>query len=271
MCSVRVRVRACVHACVCVVCVYVCVSTYIFGKFGAFNAAVQIMETQGTAAAQDVIIIASECFEKLHAIFAVGVACGVEGKSDLLDVLMSKNITCYNLTRYGTNKEGKPEIKNRDITNLETSPFLCHCFNPSSYPQTKTAEKFKKNPFMIQGHILTGDTLVDNQRHKEELLNNYAKDAIGIEMEAGGLFHDKSNNSCEVMIVKGVCDFGDGKKTKEYQPTAALLAAECLHHYLSDENMPKKLHDFKGNATVIINDKVLKSSILVIKVAHTNL
>ena len=68
---------------------------YTFGKFGAFKAAVQKMETQESTSAQDVVIkVAADFFgDNLHAIFAVGVAYGVEDKNDLLDVLVSDEIT----------------------------------------------------------------------------------------------------------------------------------------------------------------------------------
>ena len=49
------------------------------------------------------------------------------------------------------------------------------------------------------------------------------------------------------MIVKAVSDFGDGGKDNRYQPTAALLAADCLKHYLSNNSMPDNLRSRTGN------------------------
>ena len=226
---------------------------YIFGKFGAVNAAVHLMVKQGSASAQDVVIIASACFgNNLDAIFAVGVACGVKGKSDLLDVLVSKSITCYNASRYGTTKDGKPEILSRDMTNLDTDPFIIGRFNtlphwPIKDSPTSIVNRLTKPPQMHMSLILSGDYLVDNKDLKEQLLKNFAKEAKGIEMEGAGLFHDKAQHDCKIMIVKAVCDFGDGLKDKSYQPTAALLAAECLHHYLEEKDMPEALRGGKGS------------------------
>ena len=167
---------------------------YIFGRFGAFNAAVQMMVKQGSAAAQDVVTIASQCFGKhLDAIFAVGVACGVERKSKLLDVLVSGKITSYNLTRYGTNKEGKPDIRSRAMTNLGTDPYFVQRFSaPPSWPPENSSivNRLAAPPKMHMGLILSGDYLIDNKDHKEQLLDNFAKEAIGIEMEGAGLFHE---------------------------------------------------------------------------------
>ena len=221
-------------------------ATYIFGRFGAFNVAVHRMVSQGPAAAQDVITVAASCFgHNLNAIIAVGVACGVENKNDYLDVLVSEKITFYQYARIGTDKD-KVVITNRDIANLPTSSFFLDIFNqPPQWPANdkgETVAKLTKKPVLRLGTILSGNKLVDNQQFKNELLENFAPGAIGIEMEGAGLFHNYNDHNYEILVVKGVCDFGDGKKDKRYQPTAALLAAECLRHYLSDDHLPRSLN-----------------------------
>ena len=240
------------------------VATYTFGRFGAFNAVVQRMTTQGPASAQDVIIIAADCFgHNFNAIFSVGVACGVKKKNNMLDVLVSKTVTFYKVARQGTNKEGKLEITSRDIANLPTSEFLLQHFNnPPEWPtkSSKVAARLKTiKPKKHTGLLLSGDYLIDNEEFKDKLLNTFAKEAIGIEMKGAGLYHDYRSHNYEILIVKAVCDFGDGSKNKDYQPTAALLAAECLHHYLSREIMPKGLSAYKGTSNycksfIITND-----------------
>ena len=229
------------------------VATYTLGRFGAFIAAVQRITVQGSASAQEAITMAADCFgHGLNAIFSVGVACGVEKKNKFLDVLVSTKVTFYNSVRQGT-EDGKPEIRSRDIANLPTSDFLLQKFNlPPKWPTktSKIAKGLTTKPEMRTGLLLSGDDLVDNKEFKNQLLNNFAKEAIGIEMEGAGLYHKYRDHSYEILIVKAVCDFGDGKKNKDYQPTAALLAVECLQHYLSRENLPKDLSDYyrkRGN------------------------
>lgn len=228
---------------------------YIFGRFGAFNAAVHLLAKQGSAATQDAVIVADDCFgHNLHAIFAVGVACGVEKKNDLLDVLVSDKITCYNATRYGTTEDGIIEKRLRGEANLNTSSCFIEYFkSPLHWPNenSKIANRFSEVPKMHLGLILSGDILIDNEQFKQELLKNFVPDAIGIEMEGAGLLH--SYYSYQVTIVKAVCDFGDGKKSKFYQPTAALLAAECLHHYLSNKTMQERLGDHMKSKISIIS------------------
>ena len=223
------------------------VATYTFGRFGACNAAVQMMTFQGPAAAQEVITMAANFFgPNLNAIFSVGVACGVEGENKFLDVLVSKLVSFYTVARHGTTDDRKHTITNRSIANLPTSKLLLqHFSNPPEWPAetSKIAKSLTKTPKLHKGLILSGDYLVDNKDFKYELLKNFAEEAIGIEMEGAGLYHDYRSHSYEVLIVKAVCDFGDGSKNKDYQPTAALLAVECLQHYLSREALPKNLSE----------------------------
>lgn len=214
---------------------------YTFGKFGAFIAAVHRMEKEGTAAAQDTLVVAAGCFGcDLHAIFAVGVTCGVKGKNNLLDVLVSKKITCYNAAR-----------KRDDVSTFPTSQFFLRYFNslPScwSSKNSRIAEELTNKPTMQTGLFLSGDYLNDNTQRKEELMNDFTKEVIGIEMDAAGLFHEYESHSCEIMIVKAVCHFGDGDKKliDDYQPTAALLAAECLQYHLDNHTIPGTLRQTK--------------------------
>ena len=210
---------------------------YTFGKFGKYDAAVQIMGAQGPAAAQSIIITTAMCFKNLEAIFAVGVACGVECKTEMLDVIVAKKVTFYSDARLST-KDGQLKIESRSTSNLDTSQQFCSKFQQMPKWPTENSSIIKrltKQPKKRLGNVLSGNYLVDNKDIKICLLENFAPDAIGIEMESAGLFYEYGDHNVEIMLVKAVCDFGDGKKCKEYQPTAALLAAECVHHYLSRE------------------------------------
>lgn len=206
---------------------------YIFGKFGSFNAAVHRMTRQGPAPAQDVVTVAASCFHNLNVIFAVGVACGA-GKAKMLDVVVSQNISVYTAARISTAAgDDDWKIENRGVFNMPVSSFLCTYFvQPPKWPIANSiATKLSKKPELRLGNILSGNYLVDNKRFKEKLLNEFAYN--GIEMEGAGLFYDYQDNKYQIMIVKGICDFGDGKKDKKYQPTAAMLAVECLKHCFS--------------------------------------
>ena len=220
---------------------------YVFGKFGYFDAAVHKMAQQGPAAAQDVVTVAANCFGNcLNAIFAVGVTCGVEGKAEMLDVLVSEKISVYTAARISTIGDSDYKVENRGESNMRVSSFLQTYFDqPPKWPtgSCKIATDLPTKPTLRKGNILSGDYLIDNTQFKERLLQEFANNAVGIEMEGAGLFHGHPDSKYKIMIVKGVCDFGDGKKTKKYQPTAALLAVDCLMHYISSPQSPQKFRE----------------------------
>ncbi len=81
---------------------------------------------------------------------------------------------------------------------------------------------------MRKGKLLSGSKLLDNADEKKELMARYPE-AIGGEMEAAGIWAAAARNHTEWAIVKGVCDWADGKKHKDYQEMAAASAVSlCL-------------------------------------------
>ncbi|KAH7462908.1 hypothetical protein FOMA001_g18466 [Fusarium oxysporum f. sp. matthiolae] len=68
------------------------------------------------------------------------------------------------------------------------------------------------------GPIGSGDKLLKNARKRNELRDRYG--IIGLEMEAAGTM-----NRIPVGVIRGVCDYGDRHKNKDWQPYAAAMAA----------------------------------------------
>jgi nucleoside phosphorylase len=68
------------------------------------------------------------------------------------------------------------------------------------------------------GPIGSGEKLMKNARKRNELRDKY--NVIGLEMEAAGTM-----NRIPVGVIRGVCDYGDEHKNKEWQPYAAAMAA----------------------------------------------
>ncbi|KAK3682216.1 nucleoside phosphorylase domain-containing protein [Podospora appendiculata] len=68
------------------------------------------------------------------------------------------------------------------------------------------------------GPIGSGEKLMKNARKRNELRDRY--NVIGLEMEAAGTM-----NRIPVGVIRGVCDYGDPHKNKEWQPYAAAMAA----------------------------------------------
>lgn len=68
------------------------------------------------------------------------------------------------------------------------------------------------------GSIGSGEKLMKNAQKRNELRDRY--NLIGLEMEAAGTM-----NRIPVGVVRGVCDYGDQHKNKDWQPYAAAMAA----------------------------------------------
>uniref|UniRef100_A0A8H7TTR1 NB-ARC domain-containing protein n=1 Tax=Bionectria ochroleuca TaxID=29856 RepID=A0A8H7TTR1_BIOOC len=68
------------------------------------------------------------------------------------------------------------------------------------------------------GPIGSGEKLLKNAKKRDELRDRY--NLIGVEMAAAG-----ATVSIPVGVIRGVCDYGDERKNKEWQPYAAAMAA----------------------------------------------
>ncbi|KAF4344586.1 kinesin light chain [Fusarium beomiforme] len=68
------------------------------------------------------------------------------------------------------------------------------------------------------GSIGSGDKLLKRAEVRNKLRDKY--DIIGLEMEAAGI-----TNRIPVGVIRGVCDYGDRHKNKNWQPYAAAMAA----------------------------------------------
>ena len=214
---------------------------YLIGKYGACTTAIRkIKPGSEFSGAITVPSLAFRCFKNLKVIIGVGVACGVEQHVKMLDVLVADKVSNYDQAKL---QEGG--YLNRGFI-IPASDLLIDLFAQTvKWPDEYIKERLDKynipKPKIKQGLILSGPYLINNRKKKKEIIQNFAPEAIGIEMEAAYLFKATVNIPIHMTIVKAVCDFGDGNKTDHFQPTAALLAANCVKIYLSDPNVPKML------------------------------
>ena len=219
---------------------------YHIGKFGACPAAITKIPpgAQVRGGAVNVPMMAYESFPNIGAIIAVGVACGVKRKVKMCDVLVSTQVVNYD---QGRAQQGRFETRGNTI---DASSYLRDLFTQLvKWPNDSIRQRLKDSkmpiPEVKSGVILSGPYLIDDQNFQDVLIEDFARNAIGIEMEGGYLFSATYETTTKVIIVKGVCDFGDGNKHKKYQPTAALLAADLVHKKLSGLQVPDMIKDQK--------------------------
>ncbi|KAM0366288.1 hypothetical protein ACHAPY_009187 [Fusarium culmorum] len=77
------------------------------------------------------------------------------------------------------------------------------------------------------GPIGSGDKLLKNAKKRNELRDKHG--IIGLEMEAAGIM-----NRIPVGVIRGVCDYGDRHKNKDWQPYAAAMAASYARALLDE-------------------------------------
>lgn len=155
-------------------------------------------------------------------IIMVGIAFGLDpDKQPIGHVLVSKQVHQYEMRRIGTGDDGRTEIVSRG-DKATASPTVLSRLRASRIPPSEFGVDF--------GLLLSGEKLIDNSDYRQEL-SELEPEALGGEMEGGGLYvaaHDRQVRWC---IVKAVCDYADGHKRegkKERQRTAADNAARYV-------------------------------------------
>ncbi|KAI9764208.1 MAG: hypothetical protein M1840_008598 [Geoglossum simile] len=87
---------------------------------------------------------------------------------------------------------------------------------------TRIMERASRDPSdrtkVWYGPIGSGDKVVKSSQKRDELRDKF--NLIGLEMEAAGVMI-----ALPVGVIRGVCDYGDAQKNKEWQPYAAAMAA----------------------------------------------
>ena len=151
------------------------------------------------------------------AVIAVGVAFGVNDKKQSIgDILLSKQLRPYDLQRVGSEiilRGDKPHASARLVNHFRT------------FADTK----WKDSAFR-PGVVLTGEKLIDNIDYRDQLVE-FECEAVGGEMEGGGLYVSCQEHKVDWIVIKAICDWADGNKAtnkKSRQKKAANNAAQFL-------------------------------------------
>jgi len=200
--------------------------TYYLGKFGAYLTAVtkcRMGSLDSGAAA-----LATQHAQRVwrpRAFVMAGIALGKDPiKQKIADVLIASQIISYEPQRIGE----KQTIPRGPITPSNTTLLnrFENVLNWSFHrPDGSRCE-------CHVGPLLSGEKLVDDPTFKASLFSHHPQ-AIGGEMEGVGLAAAAVRHGVPWILVKAICDWGDGKKHKKHQPLAAAAAVSLVHHVLS--------------------------------------
>jgi nucleoside phosphorylase len=154
-------------------------------------------------------------------VIAFGIAFGVNEKKQAIgDILISEQLRLYDLQRAGRDiilRGDKPHASTRLINFFKG-----------------VAQTSWQGPRVRPGVILTGDKLVDNMDYRDQLIR-FEPEAVGGEMEGAGLYVASNDHKVDWIVIKAICDWGDGHKGKNKnarQKKAAKTAADFVLHTL---------------------------------------
>lgn len=210
--------------------------TYYIGRFGKYNVA-QVQSSMGSISKGSSIVTVKSALDciKSRIVIMIGIAFGIDNKKQKIgDVLLSETIIAYNPKRVG-----KDETVQRGIES-SASTFLLNRFkNVNTWEYILDCGDKAK---LIPAKMLSGEELIDNKDHRDELIKIYPE-AKGGEMEGAGVA-TACDNSVEWILVKGICDFADGDKgtdKKKRQQTAMESAVSlCLELFSSETVFSEK-------------------------------
>ena len=202
---------------------------YYVGKWDKIPAALVRQHKNGSVESKDLTEMSTAIFHNLEVIVSLGV-CGTTEK--LGQVLVSSKICgCNDLKITDT------IIDRGDITepgdrilkclkdNFECWSFLC---TKEGYDQYKSNAEFKP--------MLSGTHLIASGDYRDKLIQGVNREAVGVEMEGVGVLlglkKAKKRDQIEFIIVKAGCDYADESKHNEWQPVAAMAAADFLYEQL---------------------------------------
>jgi nucleoside phosphorylase len=197
----------------------------------------------------------SEAIDKLSPsiVIMVGIAFGVDrDKQQIGDILVSKQICEYELQRVSTNVDGSLSIIPRG-SRVQASSSLLSRF--------RDAELWWCRSKVRLGLLFSGDKLIDNIDFRDQL-RSLEPEAIGGEMEGVGLYSAAARKKVDWILVKGICDWADGKKyddKHQNQHTAAYNAAELTLTVIERGGFTSCLIDEKSKDSKGIGEKLEKA------------
>ncbi|KAF4994655.1 hypothetical protein FGRMN_5652 [Fusarium graminum] len=98
----------------------------------------------------------------------------------------------------------------------------CHDIKPREQRDTNR----ETQPSVYFGRVGSGDTVMKSGKHRDE--KAYLK-LSAFEMEGSGVC-----GKIPCVVIKGVCDYADSHKNKNWQPYAAATAAACMKAFLKE-------------------------------------
>ncbi|KAM0452518.1 hypothetical protein ACHAPV_009553, partial [Trichoderma viride] len=105
-----------------------------------------------------------------------------------------------------------------EVVHPDTRQSCTAACDPSGLVLRSERAEHEDNPAIHYGLIASANQLMKNALHRDSLAAE--KDVLCFEMEAAGLM-----NHFPCLVIRGICDYSDSHKSKEWQGYAAMIAA----------------------------------------------
>lgn len=210
--------------------------------------AIVVMSRMSSSAAGGSSDVASRAIELFRpaAVISVGIAFGADPqKQSIFDILVALQIADYEQQRV---QAGGPVFRG---PRPETGPLLGNMVRAITNwtPSTPSGQPAR----IHTGLVLSGQKLLDDQTAKAELFAKFP-DAIGGEMEATGIYAAcRGHGVQEWIVIKAICDWADGRKSKEFQEGAASTAASLVAYLLSSDVRVDALRKKRSGPSRLVN------------------
>ena len=211
--------------------------TFLIGKYGEYLTAVVQTSPggQGFDAAEQKTIRAIEVL-KPSVVISVGVAYGKSKETQRLgDVLVCNLVHDYTHKRLGENetriRNPQPPVGGRLLDIFK---------NYVGWRKERGSGEICR---VKVGPLVSDSNLIDNLQGKEEIFKAFP-DAIGGEVEGAAIMSaiHGSTPKPEGIVIKAICDWGDGSKNDVWQPFAAHAAADYVLHHMKKEAFADLIH-----------------------------
>ena len=204
----------------------------VIGWFAGYRAAV-VRTQQGDKCRDELKKALTKSFPNGQVIIGAGIAYANSRKRKFADVLISDQIVDFAQYKKERNKitpYGHRELVGANVQRIFENPardwtdmklFSCADDNRASVAHI--------------GCIVSAPTLVRDEVLRDQIMED-TPNVIGGEMEGWVLIGLKrtltEDKHIEVIVIKGVADYGDSKKGDKWQWTAAKAAMDCIHYCL---------------------------------------
>ena len=205
------------------------------GIFAGHKAA--LIQTHKGADCQHALLLSLQYLPNVKLIIGLGFAYGQRNKCELGDVLVSTYIDGVSSFRI---ESGRIKFDERSVCCTSPSRAVTNCFTTeASLWRGFTCSTTDRESRAHTGTLISSPMLLNDRKALENFLM-CSKTYIGGEMEGQELAHaqrelkEKEDRQVDFIVIKGVADFGDGTKEKDWQLTASLAAASYAEQKLHE-------------------------------------